>query len=60
MKNTDEGYIIEKKAYGKFIKVSAIDPTTLSEVSITGSINAPKEYLEKMAIQKLELKIKAK
>lgn len=60
VKNEDKNYIIEKKQYGNFLKISAIDPLSLKEVSIIGPVDAPKEYLEKMVIQKLELKIKAK
>ncbi len=47
-------YIIEFVPNGKFMKVSAIDPDTLLEVSIVGSVTASKMELQSIAVQKLE------
>jgi len=47
-------YIVEFYAVGNSVKVSAIDPETLTEVSIVGSPKATKAELKKLAVQKLE------
>lgn len=48
-----EGVIIEMIPIGAYIKVSAIDPCTGTEIAIVGSRIAPSEYLRSTAIQKL-------
>ena len=50
----NDGYIIEYYAVGTSVKVSAIDPVTLKEVSIVGDARAGKEELAKLAVRKLE------
>lgn len=52
-----ENYIIEFYALGKFVKVTAIDPVTLTEASIVGDPNASKHELSKLAVRKLKWKI---
>ena len=47
-------YIVEFYSVGNSVKVSAIDPETLTEVSIVGSPKATKADLKKLAVQKLE------
>lgn len=47
-------YYIEFYVVGNFIKVSAADPVTLKEAVVMGPLNASKEDLKKLAIQKLE------
>ena len=42
---------------GRFMKVSAVDPKTGVEVSIVGPLTASQEYLERLAVQKLERKL---
>jgi len=48
-----EGYIVEYYAVGKSVKVTAIDPASLREVSIIGSSRASRKHLAKLAIRKL-------
>jgi len=47
------GYIIEYVSVGKSLKVTAIDPETMEEVSIVGDPKATRKRLAKVAIQKL-------
>ncbi len=47
-------YIIEFIPNGKYVKVSAIDPETLLEVSIVGPASASKAELQLNAVRKLE------
>jgi hypothetical protein len=47
--------IFEFHRLGAYVKVSAIDVSTKCEVSITGAANAPQEYLQRLARQKLAL-----
>ena len=46
--------LLEFRNVGNTVKVTAIDPLTLIEVSIVGSAQAGKEALRRTAIQKLE------
>ena len=46
--------IIEFYQVGAYVKVSAIDPVTLTEVSIVGAPEAGEEALSRTAIRKLE------
>ncbi len=46
--------IIEFFPIGNSVKVSVMDPETLTEVSIVGPRAAPKTELQKTAIQKLQ------
>ena len=39
---------------GKYVKVSAIDPLTNTEISIVGDARASKTDLEQLVIKKLE------
>lgn len=47
--------IFEFHRIGAYIKVMAVDVKTQEEVSITGAANAPREYLQKLAYDKLKL-----
>jgi len=47
-------YLIEIVTVGTFAKVSAIDPNSGIEVSITGPANADRGSLEAAAVAKLE------
>lgn len=53
---SDEGYeyIIEYHVVGKNVKVSAMDPFTLTEVSIIGPRNYSRQLLAHQAVKKLE------
>ncbi len=46
--------IFEFQRVGAFVKVSAVDPRTLTEVSIVGSPRAGEEILKRTARRKLE------
>lgn len=52
--NRNDGYIIEFYPLGGSVKVSAIDPVTLKEVSIVGDPRAGNDELAKLAIRKLK------
>ncbi len=45
--------IFEFQRVGAFVKVSAVDPRTLTEVSIVGSPRAGEETLKRPALRKL-------
>jgi len=47
--------IFEFHRIGAYVKVIAMDTASQEEVSITGAANAPQEYLEKLARDKLLL-----
>ncbi len=49
-----EGYLIEFRQIGNSMKVSAVDPASGKEVSITGPANAARHDLTRLAVQKLE------
>lgn len=53
-----EDYIIEFIPQGRFVKVTAIDPTTGIEAVIVGDAREPQSLLERTAIQKLEFLLK--
>jgi hypothetical protein len=53
MSDTD-GYLIEFTPIGAFVKVSAVDPLTGLEVSITGPASAASADLAQLAVRKLE------
>ena len=46
--------ILEFHRIGGSVKVTAVDPETLTEVSIVGAANAGDELLKRTAIRKLE------
>ncbi|MBI5163297.1 MAG: hypothetical protein HY985_05270 [Magnetospirillum sp.] len=46
--------LFEMKVIGRFIKVSAMDAETLTEVSIVGNPGAGEAYLKAAALRKLE------
>lgn len=49
-----EDIIIEFHRIGSSVKVSAMDPSTLTEVSIVGPANAGEEILKHNVLRKLE------
>jgi hypothetical protein len=53
MSGTDN-YIIEFTQIGTSIKVTAIDPRTLTEATIVGGTQYSKEFLTRQAVKKLE------
>ena len=53
MSETDN-YIIEFTLVGGSVKVTAVDPKTMTEVSIVGSPQYSQEFLTRQAVKKLE------
>lgn len=53
-------YLLEFQQVGRYVKVSAIDTATNTEVSIVGDAAATKAELERVAIRKLEYVLKKK
>ncbi len=50
----DDDVIIEFRRIGASVKVSAMEPTTLTEVSIVGPTTASDEELTRIVLRKLE------
>lgn len=50
--------ILEFIVCGSYVKVSAVDPVSGTEVSIVGDRKAEQSYLESVAIKKLEMVLK--
>ena len=50
----DQGYIIEFHRIGNVVKVSAMDPTTLTEVSMVGAPSVGDAELTRLVVRKLE------
>jgi len=50
----EEGYIIEFHRVGNAVKVTALDPATLVEVSMIGPPNAGDTELTRLVVRKLE------
>ncbi len=48
------GFLIEYQVLGNSVKVSAIDPATLTEVSIVGPASVGEEELARNAVNKLK------
>lgn len=53
----DQRYILEFHQIGNVVKVSAMDPVTLVEVSTMGPASLPQTELARAAIRKLEFVI---
>lgn len=49
------GYLVEFHRVGAYVKVSAIDPDTNTEVSMVGDPRASEADLTRLAIRKLEM-----
>ncbi len=54
MAETGRDVILEFQNIGNSVKVTAIDPVTLVEVSIVGSTSAGRQALGRVAVRKLE------
>ena len=52
--------IIEFFPVGQFVKVSAMDTATLTEISIQGPVTAGEETLKRNALKRLEYVLKKK
>jgi len=50
----EQGYIIEFHQVGNAVKVSAMDPRTLTEVSIVGATGVSDTELTRLVVRKLE------
>jgi hypothetical protein len=53
-------YLVEFHQIGKAMKVTALDPVTLTEVSIVGDVNASQQQLTTLAVRKLEYMLQKK
>jgi hypothetical protein len=49
-----DDYIIEFTKVGASVKVTAIDPQTMTEVSIVGAAGYSQEFLSRQAVKKLQ------
>ena len=49
-----DNYIIEFNQIGASVKVTAVDPKTMTEVSIVGGAQYSQEFLTRQAVKKLE------
>ena len=49
-----DNYIIEFTQVGGSVKVTAVDPKTMTEVSIVGAPGYSQEFLSRQAVKKLE------
>ena len=47
-------FLIEYQVVGQSVKVCAVDPVTLTEVSIVGPVTAGRTELQRNAVRKLE------
>ena len=52
--------IIEFHPVGVYVKVSAMDTETLTEISVQGSLSVPQNILKKNALKRLEYVLKKK
>jgi hypothetical protein len=52
--------IIEFHPVGNFIKVSAMDTRTLTEISVQGPVSTPQNILKRNALRRLEYVLKKK
>lgn len=50
--------LFEFKKIGAYVKVTALHPASLIEVSITGDAKANPSYLQQLALNKLKLMLK--
>jgi hypothetical protein len=50
----EQGYIIEFHRIGNAVKVSAMDPATLTEVSLMGAPGVGEAELTRLVVRKLE------
>lgn len=52
--------IFEFHPVGAYVRVSAIDAASLTEIAIQGPVNAPQELLKRNALKRLEFVMKKK
>lgn len=52
--------IIEFYPIGQYVKVSAMDTQSLTEISIQGPVNTPQETLKRNALRRLEYVLRKK
>ena len=53
-KSGEAEFLIEYQIVGRSVKVSAVDPVTLTEVSIVGPLSAGRMELQRNAVRKLK------
>jgi hypothetical protein len=52
--------LFEFKRLGGYVKVTALHPASLTEVSVTGDAKASQSYLQQLALNKLKLALNKK
>ena len=52
--------LVEFFSVGSYMKVSAMDVKTLTEISISGPVSTPQKILEQNALKRLEYVLKKK
>lgn len=57
---TDREVIIEFFPLGGYVRVTAMDTATLTEISIQGPVSAPRKILEENAMKRLSYVMKKK
>lgn len=55
---SDREVIIEYKSVGNYVKVSAMDTASLTEISISGPATASEDTLKRNALKRLEYVLK--
>ena len=55
--SAEQGYIIEFHRIGNAVKVTAMDPETLTEVSIVGAPTVSQAELTRLVVRKLEYRL---
>jgi hypothetical protein len=50
----EDAYIVEFVAVGKSLKVTAVDPVSLREVTMVGALKISRQRLAELAVRKLK------
>ena len=58
--DNDDRYIIEFITMGKSVKITAIDPDTLTEVCVIAPTSLPKKEMAELAVRKLHYMLQKK
>ncbi len=56
----EDSIIIEFRRIGNSVRVSAMDPQTLTEVTVVGDAKALPDHLKRLAVRKLEYMLNGK
>lgn len=58
MSGSDDDFLLEFHRVGNYLKASAIDPRTGTEVSVAGPATGSRELLKRTAVAKLKFVLK--